>query len=201
MESIQVKLDEKIKSIDLFQKITDLSYEKEDIFKYGIMNIDVPEKICENDFTYIFGKIPAFEMMYDDHISIENGFLYNNSTGESKIKVSEMIGVGLGLKYATELLEVPITSFLKIPAPKKKLKYLDFHALTSIGKVKLECKGTTNTGSINSFLASIEAKKKDDDDINTTNIGTIAVVRKTRDINESYLYVTDDFNKYLNFPT
>lgn len=193
MQKIKIVLDDKIKKLPLFKDAKEIEVNKVDIFKYGIMNEDVPAVIFEDAFEYFQCKIPAFEMFYSDHIDIKNGVVYNYSSGESKTRISEIIGVGLGLKFFVNLLSIPINTVHKIPASEKKKKYLDFRTETKKGKFELECKGTINESSKGAFLKHINEKKEDNKDIKATRIGTITFARRVGETEESYIYVTDDY--------
>ena len=74
---------------------------------YFIMKYHL-KKIGENDFEYLQGKIPAYYMLYDDQIDIpdKRNAIICKVSGEAAKNVSEIVGIGIGLKAASFIFKI-----------------------------------------------------------------------------------------------
>lgn len=117
--------------------------DKDEIFKYGIFMMEIPKHIKDSNFDFLQSKIPFMAGLYDDYIECRTQEIINLSE-DDRIKklISETIGVALGLKYATILLNVNPNIFEKIP-PSTEGKYLDYSFIVNNKSYQIETKGTT----------------------------------------------------------
>lgn len=190
---LNVDLDDSVKDNIFFKKITEVEFDKMDIFKYGILNEAVPPKIKENEFDYLEGKIPFLFGLYQDFIELDANRIINLSEEENSKRISETIGVGVGLLYATKLLKINPNAIQRIKAQKKK-KYLDFKVLTQSKQYEIETKGTINHSKKNSLLNDILAKKKDSS-TKAVKCGVITLANKANNKVPSKLIVCDDWEE------
>lgn len=102
-----------------------LSFEKEDIFNYGIFHYEIPpDKISDNNFEYLQSKIPAYIGIYEDYVDInepENS-IKSKTTGESAKNLSEIVGIAVGLKSAIEIFNLKKNNIENIPITDKQGK-------------------------------------------------------------------------------
>jgi hypothetical protein len=188
---IKITLDDSAKNEELFKKLKSIDITKPEIFKHGVMFLEVPEHISENDFEYLQGKIPSLEGLIGEFIDLENDKIINKSE-DDRIKkiISEIVGVGCGLMYSSKLLKVNPNRFTKIPPPKKKEKYLDYSANIDIGKVDIELKGTINSSTARSMIDDIKKKKNNSD--SPIKFGTVTLLSKPDKRKSSEIIVCDD---------
>lgn len=191
--TLKVELDDSVKNNRFFQQITEVQFDKMDIFKYGILNEAVPPKIKENEFDYLESKIPFLFGLYQDFIELEKDRIINLSEEENAKRISETIGVGIGLLYATRLLKINPNVIQRIKAQKNK-KYLDFKILKQSKQYEIETKGTINHSKKNSLLKDILAKKKDSN-TNAIKCGVITLANKSNNKSSSKLIVCDDWDE------
>ena len=191
--TLNIELDESIKDNSFFQAIESIELEKIDIFKYGILNEPVPDKIKENQFEYLESKIPSLCSLYEDFIEIDSNKIVNTSKEENSKRISEIIGVGVGLLYMVKLLKVNPNVIKRIP-PAKEGKYLDFKIPTSSKEYEVETKGTINLSKKKAFLDDIE-KKKENSTTAAIKCGVITIVNKEDDTRSSKIIVSDDWNE------
>lgn len=190
---LKVDLDDSVKNNSFFKQITELEFDKMDIFKYGILNEAVPPKIKENEFDYLESKIPFLFGLYQDFIELDTDRIINLSEEENSKRISETIGVGVGLLYTTKLLKINPNAIQRIKAQKKK-KYLDFKVLTQSKQYEIETKGTINHSKKNSLLNDILAKKKDSN-TKAVKCGVITLANKFNNKVPSRLIVCDDWEE------
>lgn len=190
---LKVDLDDSIKNNNFFKQITEVEFDKMDIFKYGILNEAVPPKIKENEFDYLEGKIPFLFGLYQDFIELDTNRIFNLSEEENSKRISETIGVGVGLLYATKLLKINPNAIQRIKASKKK-KYLDFKVLTQSKQYEIETKGTINHSKKSTLLKDIFAKKKDST-TKAVKCGVITLANKANNKAPSKLIVCDDWEE------
>lgn len=112
--SIAIDLDDSVKENSFFHKTRTITINRLELFKYAILMWEVPVHIRESDYDYLQNKIPALESMLSDFIGFSENKIYNLSNDDRVIKIaSEAIGVGVGLKYSTELLNTNPSKFKK----------------------------------------------------------------------------------------
>jgi hypothetical protein len=189
--SLSVFLDETAKDVDLFKSIGKISLSKSELFKYAIWMWEVPEHIKESDFDYLQSKIPALESMVSDFINFTDNTIENLSNDDRVKKiVSEAVGVGVGLKYVSELLKTNPNKFKKIP-PAIKGKYLDYSTILNSKKYEVETKGTVSQ-SYSSFKKDILEKKKNASEEVYLRFGTIAMMKSSDSGEQSNIVIVDD---------
>lgn len=81
---LNVHLDDTVKDSELFKSKLELDICKPEIFKYGIMAEEVPDKVLESNFDYLQSKIPAYESLYSDWINVEKDKIENLSKDDRK---------------------------------------------------------------------------------------------------------------------
>ncbi|MBN2838954.1 MAG: hypothetical protein JXM74_09400 [Fusobacteriaceae bacterium] len=190
MMELTVELHETVKDNDFFKKVDKLQINYEILFKYGILNEDVPKKISENNFDYLQSKIPFLDGLYRDFIELKEKRIIN-SGGENAKRISEMIGVGIGLYYSKLLLDVNPNKFEKIPAPISG-KYMDFKVKTRQRLYEIETKGRINNSAKNQAIKDVLAKKEDSSS-KAIKFGTIVILNKEDDNRDSSFTVCDDW--------
>lgn len=189
---LTVCLDDSIKDNTIFTSVTVLYLRKPDIFKYGVLNLDVPPlKIKENDFEYLQSKIPFLYGLYEDFIHLDQTKIYNYATNETARVISEIIGVGVGLHYAITLLTIVPNKIKKIQHSAQKGKYLDFsfNQGNRNYEYEYEAKGTTYENHIKFHLDDIKEKKKYKDNTACRFGSVILLENMERLKNHSLLYV------------
>lgn len=189
--SIEIFLDDTVKDNPFFQGMTSIDINKAELFKYAIMMWEVPPKIIESDFDYLQNKVPALESLLSDFIEFSMESIYNLSNDDRvKKTVSEAVGVGLGLKYSTKLLNTNPNKFKKIGVPESG-KYLDYSTIADLKEYEIETKGTISNY-YNSMKKDIIEKKG-----NTTlkpvhlRYGTITLIKNKADLNKSKCVIVD----------
>lgn len=192
LAKLEIYLDETVEDSDLFKSKSEFKICKSEIFKYGIMLEEVPDHIKESDFDHLQSKIPAYELLHSEFITVLPTQIQNLSKDDRKKKtLSEIIGVAFGIKYSVELLNTNPNKFKKIGVPEDG-KYLDY-ALTLDGKTyELETKGTVGTY-YNKFKKDILAKKvsRSAEPV-YLRFGTIAMINNPGDVKNSRCVVVDD---------
>jgi len=192
--NITVELDDSVKENPLFLGIASIEISKMEIFKYGILNEDIPPRIKENDFEYLESKIPFLYGLYNDFIEIHKDKIVSLADGENSKRISETIGVGVGLFYSTKLLDVNPNIIQRIPAPKKKEgKYLNFKLTKGDTQYEIETKGTINHSNKNRFLEDIQAKKRDSKNT-ACKYGVVTLANKYENKKPSKIIICDDFD-------
>lgn len=188
----KIHIDATAKDVELFKEKSEFEICKPEIFKYGVMAEEVPDHIEDSDFDYLQSKIPAYELLHDDFISVQNNRIENLSKDDRKQKViSEIIGVAFGIKYTVELLQVSPNMFKKIGIPTKG-KYLDYSITHMQKKYELETKGTIGRY-YSRFKNDILKKKKDSNSDNVyLKFGTIAMINCPSDNKECRCIIVDD---------
>lgn len=156
--NIEVFLDDSVKDNSFFHNQTSVEINSSELFKYAVWMWEVPAKVKESDYNYLQSKVPALESLLSDHIEFSIDTVFNLSNDDRvKKTVSEAVGVGLGLKYSTELLGVNPSKFKKIGAPEKG-KYLDYSTIVDEKEYEIETKGTVSDN-FNRMKKDIHAKK------------------------------------------
>lgn len=200
MESstIDIELDDSVKNIKRFSKIKQIDICKMDIFKYGILNESVPKKIKENEFEYLESKIPYLFGLYQDYIDLDTKRIICLADEEQAKRISEIIGVGVGLFYAVQLLKITPNLIQRIPVPKdKKGKYLDFKIIKGKKQYEIETKGTKHHSKKNQFLDDIKAKKQNSTKT-AVKCGVITLANDENEKKDSKIIVCDDMNDHVN---
>ncbi|MDA8226569.1 MAG: hypothetical protein M0T74_02485 [Desulfitobacterium hafniense] len=192
--NISIELHDSVKENLLFNSLSELEISKTTIFKYGILNEEVPKKIKENDFEYLESKIPFLYGLYSDFVELKAGKIISLADGEVSKRLSETIGVGVGLFYTTKLLKVNPNIIKRIPSPKtQKGKYLDFKFTKENVEYEVETKGTVYHSKLNSIIEDVQGKKRDS---KTTGCkyGVITLANKEEDKKPSKIVICDDLN-------
>lgn len=142
--NIEIFLDDSVKDNAFFQNQNSIEINSSELFKYAVWMWEVPAKVKESDFEYLQSMVPTLEQMLSNFIEFSTKAIFNLSNDDRNKKyVSEAVGVGLGLKYSTELLEINPNKFKKIGVPKKG-KYLDYSTIVDEKEYEIETKGTVS---------------------------------------------------------
>ncbi|WP_205958083.1 hypothetical protein [Flavivirga algicola] len=192
MAKIKIEIDETAKDVELFKSLKSITLEKSELFKYAIMMWEVPSHVVGSDFDHLQSKVPHLEAMLTDFINFDEDQI-NNLSVDDRVKkiVSEALGVGIGLKYAVELLKTNPNKFKKIE-PIKDGKYLDYSTIIGNKEYEIETKGTTNKY-YTSFKDDIISKKKDSESKKVhLRMGTIAMFCNKGDKRASKCVIVDD---------
>jgi len=199
IEKFKITLDKSVSSNPFFTKIKSIDIDKQSIFKYGILNEDPPSFIGENDFEYFQSKIPSWMEFYGDNIEIAKNRIISYARGENTKRVSEIIGVGVGLSYAIELLQINPNKINKIPKPETMIKYMDFAVNKDGRRYEIEAKGTTvhTNSKKNSLLKDIQEKKKVSDKT-ACKFGVITIANKEDNLKDTEIIVCDDYDDVKN---
>jgi len=192
ISKLKIHLDETVKDSPLFKSKEELSICKPEIFKYGVFAEEIPEKVYEADFDYLQSKIPAYELLYSDFLSVYEDRIENISKDDRKKKLlSEVIGVAFGIKYTVELLGTNPSKFKKIGALVEG-KYLDYSVVVDRKEYELETKGTVST-SYSSFKKDILDKKSNRHNKDVyLRFGTIAMINNAGEAKLSKCVIVDD---------
>lgn len=197
--NFKITLHSSVSTNPFFTRLNAIEIDKPTIFKYGILNEDPPAFICENDFEYLQSKVPNWLGCYGDNIKIDKNRIISYAVGENSIRISEIIGVGVGLTYAIELLEINPNLIRKIPKPDKKIKYMDFAVNKDGRRYEIEAKGTvirTNSKK-NQLLKDIQEKKKASSKT-ACKFGVITMANKEKEMKDTEIIICDDYNDISN---
>lgn len=142
---LKVVLDDSAKNTKDFYPIKNIRLNKQELFKYAILWSEVPSHLKETDyFDHLQSKVPALEIMISEFIIMTKFGIKNTSNDDRNKKfISEVIGVGVGLKYSSDLLKINPNTFKKIP-PAIEGKYLDYSVLVKGKEYEIETKGTVS---------------------------------------------------------
>ncbi|MET3501340.1 hypothetical protein ABIC45_002952 [Mucilaginibacter rubeus] len=189
--SIKVLIDPSANRSPFTDKAFAIELDKGELFKYAVWMFEIPKHIKESDFDYLQSKVPSLEHLYTDYIQLKGDAIVNICTDDrTKQMISEMIGIGVGLKYATLLLTINPNQFKKIGVPDEG-KYLDYSVIKEQKEYEIETKGTT--GDYYSVMKNdIIAKKKDQPKSVYLRFGTITLLQKDGGSRESQCVVVDD---------
>jgi len=195
MEEIKVKLvcDDTCRNNPLLKDKTSIHLSKLDIFTYGVMNMDVPpEKIGDNEFEYRESKIPSLESLYSDCIAFNSskGQIVNKMKGECGKVVSELVGVGVGLRTFIDISKLTRRSINRIGVSKKQEKRLDFTASDGSQIYEVETKGTVYRKQVKPMIEHVHAKKAGKT-AGPNRLGFITQIRKPNDKKPSLIHATD----------
>lgn len=189
---LKVHLDKTVEDSELFKSKLEFNICKPEIFKYGVMAEEVPDKVQESNFDYLQSKIPAYELLYSDWINVEKDKIENRSKDDrNKKRISEIIGIAFGIKYSVELFNINPNKFKKIGALENG-KYLDYSFIMDNHEYEIETKGTVSKY-YTSFKNDILNKKSNPDlkDV-YLRYGTIAMINNPGDEKLSECVVVDD---------
>jgi hypothetical protein len=189
---VKIALDEKVKNVSDFQSVQTFNIDKDEIFKYGIFMQEVPGHVKESDFDYLQSKVPAMAELYEDYVQCTDDEVINLSEDDrTKKLISEVVGVALGLKYATTILSINSNKFEKIPPPTTG-KYLDYAVTVDGKKYQIETKGTIGKNTT-SMQIDIEQKKEDTkNDICYLKFGVISKISSNRQRQNVECLIVDD---------
>ncbi len=190
--NITIELDKSVQNNQVFKKITSIDIHRFEIFKFAIFNDDPPDYISEVDvLEFLEGQIPKLEKYHEAYIGLDGKRILSFANEEKAIKISELIGAGVGLKYVTDLFGLNRNTIKKIKHDGIN-KRMDFSL--NGDQIKLETKGTLYENNIKSFKNDIFSKKEQDN-TNCLRIGTITIVRKKESSKPSKLIVCDDYTQ------
>jgi hypothetical protein len=190
--SLKVELDVSILQPSIFNSITSISIDKEQMFSYGVMVEEAPKKIKESDFEYLQSKIPALKSLLEDFLEIRSKRIVNKSNDDrKKVILSEFIGVGVGLFYAKNLFNLNPNRIKKLPRPNRRVPYLDYSAISRNKKLEIELKGTTYESKIANLITKCLSKKSASQNT-AQKFGVITLIRKEGEIRDSKIVVCDD---------
>lgn len=190
--SIEILLDVTVKDNTFFQNQKTVDISKPELFKYAIMMWEVPKKIKESDFDYLQNLVPALEKLLSDHIDFSTDSIVNLSEDDRvKKMVSEAVGVGLGLKYSTILLNTNPNKFKKIGAPDEG-KYLDYSTIADKKEYEIETKGTVSRYYTSMKKDILEKKADRVSQPVHLRYGTIALIKNPHETVKSKFVVVDD---------
>lgn len=171
--------------------INSIDVEKCDIFNFGIFHYEIPpDKVSENDFEYLESKIPSYYGLYEDHIDVDDTRIICKVPGEAATRVSEIVGIAIGLKASKVLFQFKRKDIQKIGVSKKREKRLDFKVDTPTLKIDIETKGTTGAGTVASMIGDIHAKKTGKPN-GISRFGFVTLLRKLSDNDQTKIFVTD----------
>ncbi|WP_264550782.1 hypothetical protein [Flavobacterium sp. N2038] len=192
ISKLKIYLDETVKDSPLFKSKEELSICKPEIFKYGVFAEEIPQNVYEADFDYLQSKIPAYELLYSDFLSVYADRIENISKDDRKKKlISEVIGVAFGIKYTVELLGTNPSKFKKIGALIEG-KYMDYSVVVDNKEYELETKGTVSKY-YSSFKKDILSKKRNKHNKDVyLRFGTIAMINNEGEANLSKCVIVDD---------
>lgn len=190
MAKIEVRLMNDIKNTPPFNKLSKLNVTKVDIFRLGILTFDPPTTIKEDDFEYQQSKAPYLQKLYEDYISLTSSSVITNAQGETGSKVSEIIGVGVGLAYAVKILKI-IPNKIKRILIKGKGKRLDFEVIKRKQRFEIETRSTSYKGSVNKMMNEVLEKKAGKPNT-AMRFGTVTLSRTSKDKDKSFILVGDD---------
>ncbi|MBD1395136.1 hypothetical protein [Mucilaginibacter glaciei] len=140
--TIQVLLDTTAERVPFNKRSFAIKLDKGELFKYAVWMLEVPSHVKESDFDYLQSKVPSLEGLYSDYIEFTADSIVNLCTDDrTKQLISEMIGIGVGLKYSTLLLSINPNQFKKIGVPVEG-KYLDYAVVKDAKEYEIETKGT-----------------------------------------------------------
>lgn len=170
-----------------------LSFEKEDIFNYGIFHYEIPpDKISDNNFEYLQSKIPSYIGIYEDYVDIDESknSIKSKTTGESAKNLSEIVGIAVGLKSAIEIFNLKKNNIENIPISDKQEKRLDYKSIYQGSEIQIETKGTTNKYKVKTMIADIHTKKIGKESI-THKYGFVTLFDGLTKSDGTKIYVTD----------
>src|SRR5688500_12061500 len=105
--SVTITIDDSASGVEIFKKVTTVDVNKSEIFKYAVWMMEKPDHITISDFDYLQSKIPSLEGMLSDYLELDKDSIHNISNDDRMKKLtSEAVGVGIGLKYAKDILEI-----------------------------------------------------------------------------------------------
>jgi hypothetical protein len=187
---IPIKIDKSAKDTKLFEKMKTVKISKKEIFKYGVLIWEVKNRILESDFNHLQSLIPAFEQLYSENIEFSEHGIKNTSNDDRVKKLtSELIGVGVGIKYSNDLIGYNLNTLNKIP-PAVEGKYLDYSFVMDKNLYEIETKGTVSVYST-SMIKDIVEKKRNKREI-FLRFGTIAHILDDKEESKSELLIVDD---------
>jgi hypothetical protein len=195
MDTIKLTVipDDSCKDLEGFSITSTIKFAKTEIFTFGILNIDVPpDRIGENDFEYLQSKIPSYMGMYEDYIVLDkiHNRIIGNATGETLRQVSEIIGVGVGLKVFTYISKFERKTISKIGVSKHRVKRLDFRANNGKVEYEIETKGTAYKNNVKGMIDDVHNKKTGKDKT-VRRIGFVTEIRKADEEETTIVHSTD----------
>jgi hypothetical protein len=190
--NIEILLDETVKDNPFFQTKASIEINSIELFKYAIMMDEVPAHVMESDFDYLQSQIPYLEGMLSRKIKYSSNAIFNISNDDRWKKiVSEAIGVGVGLKYAVELLGTNPNKLKKIP-PSVDGKYLDYSTIVDSKEYEIETKGTVSPYHAKQKKDILEKKNNKTHKTVHLRFGTIMKIKTGDDDSKSQCVVVDD---------
>ena len=154
----------------------------------------MPEHVREADFEYLQSKVPALDSLLSDHIELSTDSIYNLCKDDRTQKlISEYVGVGIGLKYSTLLLNTTPNKFKRINRAVKG-KYLDYSTISLEKKYEIETKGTVGRY-YSEMKKDVLNKKANQKGANVhLRFGTISMLKKDKTLikSKSQCVIVDD---------
>jgi len=192
--TIAVHLDASANRAPFTDKTISLTLDKGELFKYAIYILPVPPYLKESDFEWLQSKVPFLEGLYEAYIELTATAIVNSCDDDTvKQNISEAVGIGVGLKYTTLLLDINPNKFKKIGVPTAG-KYLDYGVTENEKAYEIETKGTI--GDYYSTMKNdIVAKKTAQQKVNPKvylRFGTIAMLTRDKLTGQSKCVVVDD---------
>jgi hypothetical protein len=171
--------------------VSHIEIEKQDIFNYGVFHYEVPpDKIGENEFEYLESKIPSYYGLYSDHLDLTVDKIVCKVSGEAAQRLSEIVGIGVGLKSALDIFNLRKKDIGKIKASKKREKRLDFNVKIPSGHIDIETKGTVVASNVAGMISDVHSKKIGKP-TGVNRYGFVTLLRKAEHTDRSIIYVTD----------
>ena len=193
MAKLELITDDTCNDMSKVSNTSHIYVEKHDIFNYGVFHYEIPpDKISENDFEYLQSKVPTYYGMYDDHIDMHSSrnAIICKVPGEAAAKVSEVVGIAVGLKTSIELFGLDVKDIHKIGLPGTKEKRLDFYTKRNGQDIEIETKGTTLKSSVGTMISDIHSKKVGKKS-GVRRYGFVTLLRKSADKDDSKIFMTD----------
>lgn len=189
--TLPVELDDSVKGKSLFDSVKEVNITSNRLFTYGIYKEAEPEHVYENDFNHLQSKVPFLKGLHQDQIKLETERIVNRGIGGSqKQTVSELVGVGVGLYYASKLLNINKNRFIKIPESNRKT--LDFRGTSNDKLYEIELKGRTSEDDVSQCINDCLEKKKKGQTKAHLKFGVITILREPTGAKNSKIIVCDD---------
>src|ERR1017187_7991492 len=145
MATLKLVIDGTLDGDVRFLNAKEVNVQKEDIFSYGVFQYEPPpDKIRESAYEHLQSMIPAYYGMYHEQIDFfeDARAIVCTVHDEAARRVNEVVGIGIGLKAASELLKFDRRHITRIPPSPDRGKRLDFDVKRDGESFQIETKGT-----------------------------------------------------------